>query len=223
MLKPSSRKMRPSSGVSYTSRSWKGVWRRSTSVPSNQTPLPSFRRSRIFSDTPCLRVGDALLLRQVAAPLEALDQAIGGRERAEQRFVDRLRLARVVAGEVADVHIQRCAIALRPGMDRQVRFGQHDRARGSPLLGAIGAVELDEMVPEDREAGILAGLDANIPQRCRRNHVLALTAAVQVGNDVQSLHRDTPFKAKIRWKDLHMRPRALPLLAGRPQTEGGGC
>ena len=39
----------------------------------------------------------------------------------------------------------------------KVRFRKHDRARGTALLGPVDAVELVEMVPEDREARPRAG------------------------------------------------------------------
>src|SRR5688500_13739525 len=101
MLKPSRRKTRPISGVSYTSRSWKGVRRRSTRVPSKYTPLPSFRRSKIFSDMgigpraaarsgargDTSAVGDAFFQRQVAATLQPLDQDIGGLQGLEHRRI----------------------------------------------------------------------------------------------------------------------------------------
>src|SRR3954466_15615845 len=104
MLKPSRRKTRPSSGVSYTSSSWNGVERRSRRVPSNQTPLASFSFSRIFS-------GNAFLERKVLAARHALDHHVGRLERLDEAGVDGFGLVGVVGGEVADVHVERGAIA----------------------------------------------------------------------------------------------------------------
>jgi hypothetical protein len=52
-------------------------------------------------------------------------------------------------------------------MDGQVRLGQDDRARGATLLGAVRAVELDEVVPKDREPSAFARRDAELAQFCR--------------------------------------------------------
>src|SRR6185295_14553019 len=67
---------------------------------------------------------------------------------------------------------------------------------------------LVEMVPEDGEPHVATRVDAKLAQMGGRGQQLALLAVVQVGNDVQSLHFDTPFQAKIRSGDLHARPRA---------------
>src|SRR5512140_1491823 len=138
MLKPSRRKIRPRSGVSYTSRSWKGVCRRSTRVPSKYTPLDGVRRSKMRSAN-CSAVDDALLDGQVAAALDALHQHVGGLQRLQERLVDRFGLAGVVGRVIADVHIERCAVPLRPGMDGQVRFREHDSTGRAPLLGGVDA------------------------------------------------------------------------------------
>src|SRR6185312_2274289 len=214
--------MRPRSGVSYTSRSWNGVWRRSTSVPSKYTPLPAVSRSKIFSDTsPAL--GHPLLERKVAAAHDALDHHVAGLERLDEVRIDGLGLVRVVGREIADVDVERGAGALRPRMDREVGLGEHDGPRGAPVLAAIEAVELVEMVSEDGKAYVGAGIDAEVAELAGRVQQLALLAVVEVGNDVQSLHFDTPFQAKVREKWDCVRDLGRSAMAGRPQTQGGGC
>src|SRR5262249_2113144 len=94
------------------------------------------------------------------------------------------------------------------------------------LLGAVGTVELVEVVPEDREPDVLASRDADLAQLLGRDEQLALLAIVEISDDVQSLHSDTPFQAKIRSRDCARdlgRPVGeSPPPAERPQTQGGG-
>src|SRR5258706_15116562 len=67
------------------------------------------------------------------------------------------------------------------------------------------------MVPEDRQPHFAACADAKRAQLFGRGQQLALLAVVEIGNDVQSLHFDTPFQAKICSRGLRARPRATRL------------
>ena len=82
------------------------------------------------------------------------------------------------------------------------------------LLGAVGSVELVEVIAENGEAGVGTRVDAQLTQVLGRNEQIALLAVVEIGNDVQALHRDTPFKQKICSRGLHTRPRALRFWRG---------
>ncbi len=231
--------MRPSSGVSYTSRSWKGVCRRSTSVPSNQTPLASFRRSKIFSG---IRDGVPIVAARrggAGARREAYFTAarrffLTGRSRPRQtrstrtssgrrlrrdHLVELLGLAAVVAGDVADVHIERGAVPLRPGVDREVRFREDDRAGGAADLRRVESLELVEVVPEDPEPHGLARCHAGFAKHGGRGQHFAVPAAVQVGDDVQSLHSVTPlFLADVPATGRHSRSTSG---ARRARKRGG--
>src|SRR5688500_11522826 len=70
------------------------------------------------------------------------------------------------------------------------------------------------MISDYGETGSGAGVDAKLAQLVGRNQELALLAVVEIGNDVQALHRDTPFKQKICSRGLHTRPRALRFWRG---------
>src|SRR4051812_48736914 len=83
-------------------------------------------------------------------------------------------------------------------MDREMGLGQHDRAPGAALLRSIESVELVKMVAEDREPHVLARAHAKVLQLFSGGEQLALLAVVEIGNDMQSLHFDTPFQAKVR-------------------------
>src|SRR5690349_15120709 len=78
------------------------------------------------------------------------------------------------------------------------------------------------MVPEDREASIPASVDAELAQLCRREEQVALLAVVEIGNDVQSLHRGTPFQAKIRSRGTAHATSGVPLKrdALKPRAAG---
>jgi hypothetical protein len=54
------------------------------------------------------------------------------------------------------------------------------------------------MVAQDREPDVLAGAHAELAKLGGRDQQLALLAIVEISDDVQSLHSDTPFQAKIR-------------------------
>src|SRR5258706_12978117 len=108
----------------------------------------------------------------------------------------------------------------RPGVDREVRFGEHDRARGAAILCAVMAVELVEMLPEDREAYVGTRVDAELAQHAGRGQQLALLAVVEIGNDVQSLHFDTPFQAKVRRGGTVSRDLGRSANSGTPLNPG---
>ena len=101
-------------------------------------------------------------------------------------------------------------------MNGKMRFREHHRAGSAPVLGAFMAVELVEMIPNDRKTHVGTRVDAELPQHFGRDQQLALLAVVQVGNDVQSLHFDTPFQAKVRWWGLPRATSGVPQIAGRP-------
>jgi hypothetical protein len=62
-----------------------------------------------------------------------------GLEQRHQALHQRMRLGRMVAAEIADVHIERHAALLGPGVDAQVRFGQQHRGRHAARpLGVAG-------------------------------------------------------------------------------------
>jgi len=90
------------------------------------------------------------------------------------------------------------ALAIRSNLLLAQHFlpGEDDRARGASILDAFGSVELIEMVPEDREPHVAACADAKRAQLFGRGQQLALLAVVEIGNDVQALHRDTPSKQR---------------------------
>ena len=205
--------------MSQTSRSWKGVCRRSTSVPSNHTPLASLRRSKIFSDIrdaprswvrppgvgapgrsrkPYFTAARRFFLSGRSRPRQTRStRTSSGCEARGERLVELLGLGAVVAGDVADVHVERRAVALGPGVDREVRFGEDDRARGAADLRRVETLELVEVVPEDRETHVLAGRHADFAKLGGGGQHFAVPAAVQVGDDVQSLHSVTPFFWRI--------------------------
>src|SRR5258706_907296 len=155
--------------------------------------------------------GGAALERQVAPAHDALDEHVAGLQRLDEAGVDRLRLAGVVRRVVADVHIERRAVALGPSVDGQVRFGEDDRARGAAFLRAVNTVELVEMIAQDREARVLARVHAQRAELLGRDEQLALLAVVEIGNDVQSLHFDTPFQAKVHRGVTHRATSGVPL------------
>src|SRR5258706_3019562 len=155
--------------------------------------------------------GGAALERQVAPAHDALDEHVAGLQRLDEVGVDRLRLAGVVRRVVADVHIERRAVALGPSVDGQVRFGEDDRDRGAAFLRAVNTVELVEMIAQDREARVLARVHAQRAELLGRDEQLALLAVVEIGNDVQSLHFDTPFQAKVHRGGTHRATSGVPL------------
>ena len=196
--------------------------------PRNRRRAASFRRSKIFSawgDVACgrrgrCRVRQRVLPRQVAAALHALDEDVGGLERLHQALVDRFRLGRCC---------RRCSCRrTHRASRRRARAtcgspGAIRRARPRPWCRPAGCRQPSnwiEVVAEDREAGVLCTPSTqSVAQLLRTRQELALPAVVQVGNDVQSLHRRYPFQAKIRSRGLHARPRAFRE-SGTPSDRG---
>ena len=91
-------------------------------------------------------------------------------------------LGTVVLRVVADVDVQRDAVQFRPGVDGQVRFGQHHGA------GDTAAIELVEKITQAGELGCLDGIETDAPQGVPVGQEARITpAAVQVGDKMKTV------------------------------------
>ncbi len=105
--------------------------------------------------------------------------------------------AAIVAAVVADVKVERDGIQLRPGMHREVRFRQHQRA------GGAGSGKLVEGRGHDLQAGVDAGAAAQRGERVGLQQQAAVAGAVvEFGKDVEAVHsevaKDTPSRRIVR-------------------------
>jgi hypothetical protein len=107
---------------------------------------------------------------------------VGGRKRLLQRAKQRFGPGAAVAAVVADVHIQRHQRVFRPGVDRQMRFGQHHRA-----CDALPRAKAVEQAADDGQACVRHSLAAERFQRAGIGHARGTrAAAVQVADQVQA-------------------------------------
>ena len=154
--------------------------------------------------------------------MHALDHHVAGLQGLHERRRRRPRPCPVLSA----VKLQTYTSSVAPSRSGHVWIARWDSASTTapvepPFWRAIDAVELVEVVSEDGEAHVGAGVDAEVAELAGRDQQLALLAVVEIGNDVQSLHFDTPFQAKVRvevglvrdlgrsaeWRDA-LKPRA---------------
>lgn len=102
-----------------------------------------------------------------------------------QRVVSAFRGSAIILTMVADVKIKRDRVELRPGMDGQVRFGQHQGARGA------GGGELVKGLGDDQQPGVRAGASTQRDQQRRVEQQAAFSlAGVELSKNVQAVHSD---------------------------------
>jgi hypothetical protein len=83
----------------------------------------------------------------------------GGGEGGDHFGEQSMRAAAVVAAEVADIDVERDTADFRPGMDGQMRFGQHHGAGDAGRL-ARGVMEGMEEAADYRQPVADTGRDA---------------------------------------------------------------
>ena len=94
------------------------------------------------------------LHQQVLAAVDLLARDLGRLEEADDGVEQAPRLGGVVGAVVADIDVERQPLALGPGVDREVRLGEHDAA------GEAAALELVEGNADRCETRSLDHLDA---------------------------------------------------------------
>jgi hypothetical protein len=108
---------------------------------------------------------------------------LGGLEVADELFEQLACLGRVVGAVVADVDVQREPLGFGPGVDRDVRFGEHQGA------GEAGALELVEAGVHHREAGGLHLPDAHFLEALAVEQQLRIAATTaQITDEMQTVH-----------------------------------
>ncbi len=100
-----------------------------------------------------------LILRIVGAAQQAVGALPAGRERDQQGVEQGFGLGRVVVREIADIDIERDAIAFRPGVHGQVRFGEQGGAGDTALLALVAGKGM-ELLGHQRQARGRHGLAA---------------------------------------------------------------
>jgi len=111
---------------------------------------------------------------------------VAGLQRRLERGEHALGLCRVVGRVVAHVDVDGHESGFGPRMDRQVRFGQQDRA------GDTLGLELKEAVADDRETGIIDGSATKVAQCVRlRQQRFVGRATVPLAQQMDSFHRVT--------------------------------
>lgn len=166
-------KRRPQLGI-YAARCWRSACFRLEWMDNNLF----FERTRNQLATRALNPPPHQLIH--AAPLRP--------EQLLQRRHERMRLGRMVATEIADVHIQRHRRRFGPGMHAQVRLGQQHGGRhaaGTVRGGREGVKEIRHGL----QTGIVYGLYAlRAQQRGIGQQRGRAGAAIQVGCEMQSVH-----------------------------------
>src|SRR5450759_3029325 len=139
--------------------------------------------------------------RKILAAPDSLDLDGARPERIDQRLIERFSPLAVVSGEVADVDIECRAIALGPGMYRQMGFRKNHCAGRPAFLRGVRAVELIEAFAQNGEPHRLAGLNTERTQCCGGSQQIPFSfvprAMLKVSNDVQPFHCDTPVLCRI--------------------------
>src|SRR5437870_4653996 len=137
--------------------------------------------------------GAERLHQQVLAAVELLARDLGRLEEADDGVEQPPRLRRVVGAVVADVDVEREPLALGPGVDREVRLGEHDAA------GEAAALELVEGNAHRRETGSLDHRDALCAEALAVQKELRIAAAAgEVTDEMQTVHFFILQNAKAR-------------------------
>src|SRR5207244_9063507 len=103
------------------------------------------------------------------------------------------RLRRVVGAVVADVDVEREALAFGPGVDGKVRLREHEAA------GEAAAVELVEAHADGRETAALHHRDAFGAEALAVQKELRIAAAAgEVTDEMQTVHFFTLQNAKAQ-------------------------
>src|SRR5450759_5968737 len=111
--------------------------------------------------------------RKILAAPDSLDLDGARPERIDQRLIERFSPLAVVSGEVADVDIECRAIALGPGMYRQMGFRKNHCAGRPAFLRGVRAAELIEVFAHDGQPYRLAGPDTERAQFSGRSQQIA--------------------------------------------------
>jgi hypothetical protein len=131
--------------------------------------------------------------QQVLAALDLVPRRIGRLEIIDDRIEHFARLGGIVGAVIAHVDVERQAPGLGPGVDRQVRLGQHHRA------GVARALELVEAHAHDREPRGIDELDALFAESLSVEQELRIAAAAaEVTDEMQTVHFLSPRKTRRR-------------------------
>ncbi|MPM79682.1 hypothetical protein SDC9_126721 [bioreactor metagenome] len=147
-----------------------------------------WRRATHCGDIRCLSGSSRLLRDRELAAANRMAFDAGRLEAGEELGEQGLCTPAVVAAEVADIQVQRDGADFRPGMNRQVRLGQDDRAGHACRLPRRIA-KCMEQPADDCQAMALAGVHAiDFQARGIEQSRWGAAAVVQVGDQVQSVH-----------------------------------
>ena len=98
------------------------------------------------------------------------------------------RVVAVVTAEVADIDVQRDAGDFRPGMNRQMRFGEHDGARDAGRI-AGGVLKCVEQAADHGQAVARAAADTEgLEFPDVEKEFSRAAAVVEVSDQVQAVH-----------------------------------
>ena len=126
--------------------------------------------------------------RANVATLQLLVHAPRGGVGGNHALHQRARLARVVRGKVAHVHVDGDVARLRPGVDGQVRLGQQHRTGDATGLAVVGRKGDPFVIHQGQTTGVNLGA-AQGGQGVGAQHVSRVASAlVQISGQVQALH-----------------------------------
>lgn len=125
----------------------------------------------------------------LAAAIYPLARVTLGGEGAEELLEQVFGFCRVIFGEVADENVEGDAAAVWPGVDGEVGFGEQEHA-GDAARALVVRGEAVELLADDGEFGVAGELPAIAGQHLGvfEQGGLAL-AAIEIGGEVQALHR----------------------------------
>lgn len=129
--------------------------------------------------------GHAGVFRGGTAAGEVATHAVARLERGAQNFVSGFRGCAIILAMVADVKVEGDRVELGPGMDRQMRFGQHQGAGGARVR------KLVEGRGNYGQADLAAGAAAEFGESVGlAQQAIVAGAGVEFGKDVQTVHSE---------------------------------
>ena len=129
----------------------------------------------------------------ISDALDLVARAFRGLEVGDEAVEQPARLVAVVVTVVAHVDVERQPLVLGPGVDGEVRLGEHDGP------GEAGALELVEARVHGRQAGVAHELQALVLEPGAIEQQLRIAAAAaQIADEMQTVHVRSPQKARRR-------------------------